>query len=101
MTNPHDILEDPSGKTIVLKAAKLKIQSPEDCEDAYNSFSYLENLGQNELDLGSGSKINVSFSEKYRGFYLKNYEICVKGGTTSTCQGDSGGPLICNGKFCI
>ena len=99
-TNPRDLLEKPSGKAIVLKAVKLKILSPEDCEDAYNSFSYLENYGKEEVHIGFGIKTNMSFSEKYRGLYRKDFEICVKGGIASSCQGDSGGPLICNGKFC-
>ena len=99
-TNPHDLLEKPSGDTVELKAAKLEIQSPEECEDAYNSFSYLENVGVQEFGEGV-NKFNVTYSEKYRKSYLKNFEICVKGAATTPCQGDSGGPLICNGMFYI
>ena len=57
-----------------LQAAKIEIASSTECERTFYD-----------------KKTNIPF--------LKDYEICVKGGDQwgETCIGDSGGPLICEG----
>ena len=79
-----------------LRAVKLKIQSPQDCEDSWNSFSFLENI--QDYEVNRTLKLSFKYSEKYREMFLKDYEICIKQGDKDACQGDSGGPLVCNGN---
>ena len=79
-----------------LQAVEQKIQSSQDCEDSWNSFDFLENVGETVIN----PILNLSFkySKKFRKVFLKDYEICIQPRNTDTCQGDSGGPLVCNGK---
>ena len=77
-----------------LGAVKLKIQSPQDCEDSWNSFSLLENIEDYEVN----GTLKFKYSDKYRFMFLKDYEICIKQGDKDACQGDSGGPLVCKGN---
>ena len=72
-TKPHTN-EEPFIKVTPdrLQAAKLEIASSTECERTFYD-----------------KKTNIPF--------LKDYEICVKGGNEDVCIGDSGGPLICEG----
>ena len=60
-----------------LQAAKLEIVSSTECEKI---FYY-------------GKHKHKHTNEPF----LKDYEICVKGGNQDICFGDSGGPLVCEG----
>ena len=79
-----------------LGAVKLKIQSPQDCEDSWNSFSFSENI--EDYEVNQTLNLYFKYSEKYRIMFMKDYEICIKQGDKDACQGDSGGPLVCNGN---
>ena len=81
-----------------LQAVKQKIQSSKDCEDSWNSFDFLENLGECEQTINETLKVSLKYSKKYRKMFLKDYEICIQPRNTGCCHGDSGGPLVCNGN---
>ena len=64
-----------------LQAARVTVAPLELCERKYHEYKLC----------AKDKCINNPF--------LKQYEICVKGGYQDVCKGDTGGPLICEGKY--
>ena len=92
---PPEIVANPDlNPDRTLKAFGQKVLSRKECEE-----NFKKDFGYETWNDPMRGKFLIE-NGFYR-MYLKNYEICTKGGEKSACSEDSGGPLICEGIFTI